>query len=357
MHPNPVQLAAMVADVLPQAVLVVSPRGQVLYRNIAADRFLPPGRDVSEVLRPASPEGRTALDSLWAAPPGRGDFTLARRIPISLAGHRSIIADVSMLHPENVVEEADDCLVVLVDDVTEQVSIERRLETAERLAGEGSTAAKIAHELNNPLDGVLRYVGLAMRSADKKGQEHLQAARDGLLRMAEVLGSYSRSATGRGGSPSEPAADLLRQAIDAMAPRAHKQNVRIRLQAEPGTDEVPVDGRLFQVACNLIKNGLDAMPEGGTLEVGLSAELGSLVLTFADEGWGIPASQQDDIFLPFFTTKEPGKGSGLGLAVCRDIVDKLGGRIDVESGAGQGSRFIVRVPATHDLEVLAGRNA
>ncbi len=355
MHPNPVQLAAMVADVLPQAILVVSPRGEVLYRNIAADRFLSPGRDVSEVLRPARSEGKTALDSLWSFPPEPGGFAVARRIPLSLPGHRSVIADVSLLRPANPVEEAGTCLVVLVDDVTEQVSMERRLETAERLAGEGTTAARIAHELNNPLDGVLRYVGLAMRSADPKGQEQLQAARDGLLRMAEVLQNYSRSAGGRGGTPSEPAGELLRQAIDAMAPRALKQNVQIALEAEPGAGKVPLDGRLFQVACNLIKNALDAMPEGGSLTVGLSAELGSVVMTFADEGWGIPESQQDDIFLPFFTTKDSGQGSGLGLAVCKDIMDKLGGSIEVDSGPRRGSRFTVRVPATHDLEVLAGR--
>jgi signal transduction histidine kinase len=355
MHPNPLQLAAMVANVLPRAVLVVSRRGEILYRNTTADEMLPPGQHPSEVLRPV-PDGQTAnasLDGVWNSPPPPGEWSLIRRLALQTVRGGSILADVAVYQPLEPPADAERCLVFILEDVTEQVAMERRLETAERLSTAGDAAGRLAHELANPLDGVLRLVGLAMRTVDDETQQRLQSAREGLLRMAGIVQRTAPSPDRRGGVPAEPAGALVGEAIRVNQPLADRQSVEIDLDVASPVAEIPVDAGLFQIACNLIRNALDAMPEGGRLSVDVASELGSIVLRVTDTGWGVPSDNLDDIFLPFYSTKAPGKGTGLGLAVCRDIAEGLGGEIRASRPAEGGMRFTVTVPASADTEMLA----
>ncbi len=357
MHPNPLQLAAMVANVLPRAVLVVSRRGEILYRNTTADEMLPSGRHPSEVLRPIPHDaraGNASLDGVWSDPPPPGQWSLIRRLTLQTLGGGSILTDVAVYRPTEPPDDAESCLVFVLEDVTEHVAMERRLEAAERLTTAGDATARLAHELGNPLDGVLRLVGLAMRSTDDETQQRLQSAREGLLRMIEILRRHAPQAGRRGGAANEPIARLLGEAVRVNQPLADKQGVDVTLDVSSTSGEEPVDAAVFQIACNLIRNALDAMPEGGTLRLDLAVQFGSAEFSVTDSGWGVSGENLDDIFLPFYTTKAPGKGTGLGLAICRDIAERLGGEIRPSQPTEGGMRFTVTIPVSADMDVLAG---
>jgi two-component system NtrC family sensor kinase len=220
----------------------------------------------------------------------------------------------------------------------------------ERLATLGKLTSKVAHELNNPMDGILRYINLTMRIVEQenleKAKEYLTQCRKGLMRMVQIVSElleFSRSAY----PPFEHAKieQIIEDAIKTMDTRAEALNVRILSSYAPGVPEIR-SGNLFQVFCNLIKNALDAMPDGGQLCISTRpAEDNTVVVEFRDTGVGFAPENAKVIFEPFFTTKDKGKGTGLGLAICKDIIERYNGRITAENAPGGGSIFTVYLPA------------
>jgi len=239
----------------------------------------------------------------------------------------------------------------IIEDVTEKVNIQRMLANAERLATVGRHASKVAHELNNPLDGILRYINLAMRIVEQekleKPKEYLTQCRQGLMRMVQIVSElleFSRSTY----TPLEHVKieQIIEDAIKTMESRTETSNIRIVRDYTFGLPQVR-SGNLFQVFCNLAKNALDAMPNGGELRISTrSAADGAIVVELRDTGTGLPPQNTDVIFEPFFTTKADGKGTGLGLAICRDIIESHHGRITAENAPGGGSVFTVYLPVT-----------
>jgi signal transduction histidine kinase len=236
---------------------------------------------------------------------------------------------------------------LVIEDVTAAVGLEKRLAVSERMAAVGKLAARVAHELNNPLDGILRYLNLALRATElgspDKVTAYLSQARGGLLRMAEIirqLVEFSRSAHTAFGDAGVNT--IVEEAIKVLSEQAVQKKVAIACTL---SQDVPAYGgtSLFQVFCNLIKNAIDAMPDGGTLTVSTHLADREAVIRFEDTGVGLPA-EVDRLFEPFFTTKEPGKGTGLGLAICKDLIEKQGGRITAENRAAGGAAFTVRIP-------------
>jgi signal transduction histidine kinase len=139
--------------------------------------------------------------------------------------------------------------------------------------------------------------------------------------------------------------DLVRQAAQFQEAKAEHLGVSLDVSVAEGVPPVRCGAGLFQVFCNLISNACDAMADGGgTLSVSTESDDGHVVVRFTDTGPGMPPGVMDHIFTPFFTTKLPGKGMGLGLAVCQEIVSRLEGRIEVASEPGQGTTFVVAVP-------------
>jgi signal transduction histidine kinase len=239
--------------------------------------------------------------------------------------------------------------IIIVEDVTERVNIERRLANAERLAAVGKHASKVAHELNNPLDGILRYINLAMRIVEQenltKPKEYLTQCREGLMRMVQIVSElleFSRSTY----TPLEyvKVEQIIEDAIKTMESRAEAAKISIVRNYTFGMPQVR-SGNLFQVFCNLVKNALDAMPNGGELRISTSlASDDTIMAELRDTGTGLPPESTEAIFEPFFTTKEGGKGTGLGLAICRDIVESYHGRIKAENAPDGGSIFSVYLP-------------
>ena len=237
--------------------------------------------------------------------------------------------------------------ILLIEDITSKVVMENDLASAERLAAVGKLAARVAHELNNPLDGIIRYINLALRVIDHDAQpqarQYLEHSHKGLLRMVRIVSELLEFSRSTYSSVAE--ADLnkiVEDAIKAMEGAAYENNVRIERHF---SDEMPNvrSGNLFQVFCNLIKNAVDAMPDGGTLEITTRCEAGNAVIEFVDTGTGLTPEVVQKLFEPFFTTKAPGKGTGLGLAICKDIIEKYNGQITAADHGG-GSVFTVSIP-------------
>jgi two-component system NtrC family sensor kinase len=248
--------------------------------------------------------------------------------------------------------------LLLAEDVTSRTSMERRLAVSERLAAVGKLAARVAHELNNPLDGILRYTNLALRLTDPQQQsanatpeallqklrEYLENTKSGITRMAEITSAllkFSRNAP----AAFEQATinKIVEDAVSAMEGRTSESNITVICNFLRSDMPVVRGSNIFQVFCNLIKNAVDAMPDGGTLAVTTSIQDGDIMVVFEDTGIGLPKDAAK-IFEPFFTTKAPGKGTGLGLAVCKEMIEKYSGTITAASRESGGAAFTVRIP-------------
>jgi len=237
--------------------------------------------------------------------------------------------------------------MLTVHDVSADVEMEARVASAERLALVGTIAAKVAHALNNPLDGMHRFLGLALRQMDErpdKARSCLAEVRGGLERMGHIVGqllAFSRRhhTAGRNAGLSQ----ILWDVVVLYEEQARAAGVNIAVNVPP--DLPPWGGaEMIDVFSNLIKNALDAMPDGGCLSVTCSREEGGVRFAFSDTGPGVPEEIRDSIFEPFFTTKRDGSGTGLGLAACRDSMNRIGGSITL-CESEHGARFEVFVPA------------
>jgi len=356
------ELARSILDALPHAALVVSDSGQTVMRNAAAGDMLPSGAMIDEILAAAGIAEIHWATEMAALAEGRGRL-VRRNVRLTARGNRQLVADVHLrrLGPCRLIgapapggsAEADaatgqvadgSCVLVLVDDISARVSIERRLAAGERLAAAGTLAAKVAHELNNPLDGVLRFVGLAERVAGPEASEYLTQARGGLMRMAEIVrGLLERGRPWQASGERAEVQALLDEAVRTMQPRAHAIGVSVVCDFDDRVDGA-VEGSVFQVFCNIIKNALDAMPDGGVLAIAVCPADRQCEIVFEDTGSGLTEEEADRIFEPFYTTKPPGEGSGLGLAICREILARLGGTISAGARTEGGASITVRLP-------------
>jgi len=231
-------------------------------------------------------------------------------------------------------------------DKAKKANTQSQLANTERLATIGKLTSKVAHELNNPLDGILRYINLALRIIEQenleKPKEYLLQCRQGLMRMVQIVSElleFSRSSY----AFSEEYVKIEQIIEDAIKTMDLASNIRVLRNYAPDTPQIRSDN-LFQVFCNLIKNAVDAMPDGGQLSIStrLAAD-NTTVVEFRDTGNSFAPENAEVIFEPFFTTSK-GKGTGLGLAICKDIIERYHGRITAENAPEAGSIFTVYLP-------------
>lgn len=238
--------------------------------------------------------------------------------------------------------------LLLADDVSSRISMERRLAVSERLAAVGKLSARVAHELNNPLDGILRYTNLAIRrsgdSGDPKVIEYLENVRSGIVRMSQILSALLEFSRSTPGTVEQATINkIVEDAITAMDGRARDANVNIVCNFHQNDMPVVRGSSAFQVFCNLIKNAVDAMTDGGTLTITTAIDGANAVVTFEDTGVGLP-DDMEKIFEPFFTTKEHGQGTGLGLAVCKELIERYSGSITAARREPRGTVMTVKIP-------------
>ncbi len=229
--------------------------------------------------------------------------------------------------------------------------VQSELVQAEKLAGIGTLAAGIAHEISSPLFGVL---GLAeaitseesLATAKEHAAEIVEYAK-AIREIVVQLSGYSRSAD-REYQGEVEVAKVLADAARLMERSRVMAPGRLVVESEPGLTVVGRGSELQQVVVNLVRNGLEAVEEhrpDGLVRVTARGDGDVVVIEVSDDGPGIPADILKDIFDPFFTTKPPGKGTGLGLNIVWRLVTRYGGTVSVASEVGVGTTFTVRLPA------------
>jgi PAS domain S-box-containing protein len=238
--------------------------------------------------------------------------------------------------------------LLLVEDVTEAEQLKQRLELYEHLAIMGKLTLCVAHELNNPLDGIRRYLSLAIMKKDDPGSvdRYLTEAQKGLQKMSLSLKSLMFSANPFKSPPraSDTVFNLLQDAIKIMMFQASDQRVQVDFSAPPEFEKIVTEADLYYVFINIIKNALQAMPQGGRLEVNCSLHGLQIEIAFQDTGAGLTSEEMDQIFQPFYSTKDEAQGLGLGLPICQKILERYHGRLVVESRPGQGATIRVLLP-------------
>lgn len=230
----------------------------------------------------------------------------------------------------------------------EKERLQDQLRHADRLATIGQLAAGVAHELNEPLGSVLGFAQLIMKEKELPDQTRgdVQKIVSAALHAREVIENLMLFARQRPTRRME--VDLNKVVNDGayfLEARCAKSGVKLTKELASDLPRIHGDrAQLHQVLINLLVNAIQAMPEGGTLTVRTSSRGGWVHLSVADTGVGIEKEVLRKIFLPFFTTKDVGEGTGLGLAVVHGIVTSHDGDIRVESEPGKGSRFEARFP-------------
>ncbi|HUG40758.1 MAG TPA: ATP-binding protein [Longimicrobiales bacterium] len=261
----------------------------------------------------------------------------------------------------------------VVEKTAELRAAQRQVLHMEKMASLGKLSATVAHEINNPLSGVLTYARLVERElAEQELPDDVRAALSRYLRLAQqecsrcgdivqnLLVFARRTGTDM---TAVDVNEILDRSL--MLVRHHLEITGITLRTEPleGDPTLRADpGQLQQALVALLVNAVEAMPRGGELTVRVSGDADRVRIRIGDTGVGIAPEVQPLIFEPFFSTKDQESGVGLGLAVVYGIVSRHGGTIDVESQVGTGTTFHLDIPRepppeSADSRAVAGRGA
>jgi len=245
--------------------------------------------------------------------------------------------------------------VGIFKDLRERLGMERELQKmreallqSEKLAAMGRLTSQIAHELNNPIYGIMNTLELLKTEIppESKRRRILELSLSEIQRLSEMLRnmlSFSK--------PEEEKRrpikvdELVEGILLMMEKQMRESNIQVEKSFDPDIPEVMAStNQMRQVMLNIIKNAKEAMPKGGTLTVRTAREEGRVLIHIRDTGVGIPEEIRDKIFEAFFTTKQKVKGVGLGLSVCYGIIKDHGGEIKVESEEGKSTTFMISLP-------------
>ena len=255
--------------------------------------------------------------------------------------------------------------VQIYHDRTEMKTLQDKILQQEKLASIGLLSSGIAHEINNPLGGILVFAQVLLQELDKDSPHYQDVVEieSATQRCKEIVSSLLEFARQRGATEEDTKSSV--SAISAFKEALNFGRVtfanNIEVITQWGTEDLVIFGdrnKLIQVFLNLIQNAAHAMSQGGTLTLLAKATTDHEdkrrygVFTVSDTGVGIPVEHIKRVFEPFFTTKEPGDGTGLGLSICYGIVKDLGGSLDVESQLNQGSTFTVTLPLIREKAKL-----
>ena len=245
--------------------------------------------------------------------------------------------------------------VGIFKDLRERLKMERELREiqqallqSEKLAAMGRLTSQIAHELNNPIYGIMNTLELLKTEVppESKRRRILELSLSEIQRLSEMLRnmlSFSK--------PEEEKRrpikidELIEGILLVMEKQMRESNIQVETSFDPDIPEIMAStNQMRQVMLNILKNAKEAMPKGGILTVRTGREDNKVLIQIQDTGIGIPEEVRDKIFEAFFTTKQKVKGVGLGLSVCYGIIKDHGGDIKVESEEGKGTTFIISLP-------------
>jgi two-component system, LuxR family, sensor kinase FixL len=236
-----------------------------------------------------------------------------------------------------------------IRDISEKTRLQEKLLESERLAAIGTTAAKIGHELANPLNGMFltiqlleQRLGRQPNPPDSQIDATVKRLKDEISRLNQLAGQF-RAISRRENYDLRPVkiAELIEDVMKMQRPHFAQLSIQVEELIPKELPVVAVDGdKIKQVLLNLIKNAAEAMPSGGKITIEARATANAVLLDITDTGIGIPLGV--DAFEPFVTTKK--EGTGIGLVVVRQIVTAHGGKISYWSQPGEGTRFRIELP-------------
>lgn len=345
-------------DSICDGVIVYDNSGMVQHRNHVCPQYFPqetlPGCSCRELFHPEHES--VPLD----CPVERA--LAGERVEISIASlpseGKARYFDVTATPIEDSKGEQNRALLFL-RDVTEKRLQELQLMQAEKLSSIGVLAAGVAHEINNPLSSVAGYAeALLRRFTDEQSlvedprldvfPQYLQVIIRESYRckgIIDCLLSFSRKSDGSVSKVNIN--DILNEVLELVRYKSHYDKIEIQTDLQSDIPDVIADPTgLRQVCMNLLINAHQSINGAGLVEITTRMTQQSMVMfQIKDSGCGISKDAIDQIWDPFFTTKNVGQGTGLGLAITYNIIKRLGGDISVESQVGKGSKFTVRMPA------------
>jgi len=230
----------------------------------------------------------------------------------------------------------------------EKARLQEQLRHADRLATIGQLAAGVAHELNEPLGSMLGFAQLAKKhpGLPPRAAKDISKIETASLHAREIIKKLMLF--GRQMPPQKARIDINKMIEDGLyfiKSRCKKSGIEIKLSLESDLPEIIADqSQIYQVLVNLVVNAVQAMPDGGLLTIATQSRADNISMIVEDTGIGMDEEIQKKIFLPFFTTKEVNEGTGIGLSVVHGIVISHGGKINVDSAPGRGTRFEISLP-------------
>lgn len=243
----------------------------------------------------------------------------------------------------------------IANDITERKRLEQQVVQAEKMSAIGQLAAGIAHEINNPIGGILNclYNLRRHRLSKEREEEYLKSMEDGIQRVQRTVDQLLDFSQQH--EPELMEVDintLVEEVLSLMSYAFAKNGIALRKDLNPTLPRVMLDQhKIGQVVMNILLNAIHAVKGRGEIKVRTFLEDGWCCIDITDSGTGIPSHILPKIFDPFFTTKDVGKGTGLGLAVSLGIVEKHSGKIDVKSREGEGATFIIRLPVKAQTDI------
>lgn len=310
------------------------------------------GRDVFEALSIKSPEAgspiRKAIDAMM---PVEAEFSNGAGRIFMLHAYPFLDAKASPRRS-----------VVYIKDITEQRMMAHKLMQTDKLSSLGELVSGVAHELNNPLTGIMCFSELMMEEEMPAGVvAKLKRINDASHRCKKIIDNLLTFA--RWKMPEKTYEDInniIKECAELRGYQLKLDNISVELNLDHGLPSTMLDeSQIHQVFVNLINNASDAIKAkdgGGWIRIGSEHRDGKIIVTFADSGAGMSEEVINRIFDPFFTTKGVGKGTGLGLSISYGIINEHGGSIYASSTPGAGTTFVVELPVLKRAEAMAGNN-
>lgn len=339
-----------VLDCLDAGVLVMDSTGKVKYLSRGAKTVL--GLSHSITLRNKSLIHEIVKDEelrrFLMDHMRMGDYVFQHEIEILLPHHLYLSVSVSRLD-EAGASAAD--YAVLLQDVTLSKERDRKMRQLQKLDVLTRLAGGIAHEIGNPLNSIgihLKLLERELSSADaatqKKCAELLEVLQSEARRLDRLVKNFLKATRRKSAVfKSESVNEAVEGAVELMMPELKSAGISVQFKLAKDLPRFLLDGeKMKQVFINLIKNSLDAMPKGGSIEIGSERQDSVCVLIFRDQGNGISERDLPHIFEAYYTTKK--EGAGLGLMIVSGIVQEHGGKIEVQSKLGKGTIFRIFLP-------------
>lgn len=338
---------------LPGAILIVDEERQIVYANPLARTYFGDepaaivGRSLCSIVPLTPAHWVRMVEALRAGPL----LESSQQQESEFEAHKRVYR--YRLFPVTSRSSGSNQTGLIIWDVTEQQQLQERLIQTEKLASLGTLVSGVAHEINNPVQGIMGMAEILLEEEDReKIKEYVKDIAAYSAHIATIVRDFASYA--RASARDEMTAIALGERMTEALKMVHRCPQFGRVEVITAFQPVPTilarRTEIDQIFVNLINNAVQAMEGNGRLTLTTRAEAARVAATITDTGCGIPKHLRNKIFDPFFTTKDPGKGTGLGLSVVHKLVTKYRGTISVDSKEGGGTTFTVYFP----LEASSG---